>query len=300
MKYSNPSLAIVKFAILAFLIAFCVTPFASAFSPQVQVNSAGVEQGPVLVYVALTGHPTSVFRIQGASIQLRNVNGALKNYFLLAINESQTFNLNLTDTIQTGFLGGFNTNNLYWNVRQPGGRYLVYHTVGQDLDTANGSLSLWQWVHMSISQNGSFDGGGPSACSTYSNGQLRMSVYMLITNIGQTRSYTINEAHLYEEQVGNQTVSVLVVGIASGAPRNGVGRSGTACPFVSNPIDGPFLRWFVRSPPVVHGGNFGVVSTVGMGLDHPATKAIQFLQFVDENHISGFMQAGPTCATCLS
>ncbi|MGH2638152.1 MAG: hypothetical protein ACRDF4_02535, partial [Rhabdochlamydiaceae bacterium] len=209
-------------------------------------------------------------------------------------------------------LTGQNTNNIYWNAQTAptsSGRTYDYGTVGQDLDPANGSLSLWQWANpnyvfgpsqTSIPQTGSYDGGGPSFCSTYSQGQERHSVYMMIVNSATNRVYTMSGAELLEQSNAGVTSTTFVVYV-NPATAGGAGPSTQSCPVVSNPRDTPYLRWFIRSPPTTEGisGNFAVIGTVGAQLNVATnTHAIQLFQFIDRTYETGYMPPA-MCPTCV-
>lgn len=308
--------AIAVAALLAVLAAgqFAVTgPPHTALAATVQsVSSLGQEQEPILTEVALNSNTHQVFQVTGAQIVLRDVGGAYKNYIYLFVNPGQTFGVNTTGLVQNQTLTGQNTNNIYWNAQTPlssGGGTVGYGTVGQDLDPANNTLSLWQWANpnyvfggriTTIPQTGSYDGGGPSFCSTYSNGQERHSVYMMIVNSASNKVYTMSGAELLEQSNGGVTSTTLVVFVNS-TPSGGVGPATQTCPQVANPRDTPYLRWFVRSPPTNTGiaGNFAVIGTVGAQLGVATnTHAIKLLQFINRAWETGYMPPA-FCTTCV-
>lgn len=280
------------------------------------VTSGGAEEPYIIQQVASASNPNQVFQITGAQVAQRLIGGAFKNYLYLFVNTGKTFPVNTTGITSQVSQSGYNTNNIYWNVQTPptNGGTMEYATVGQDVDlgATSNTLSEWQWSNMNyvfggrvspISYTGSYDGGGPTACHVYSNGQMRHSVYVMIVDSNSHAAYTITGGVLIEQSI-NGVLSTTFIALVSGSQ----GRVSTTgdnvdCPQVSNPISSPSMRWYVRTPPtsgVSPTGNFGITGTVGAGLAKAqTTNAIMLLQFVDRTFQTGFIP-NQACATCVS
>jgi len=272
--------------------------------------------------VALASNPSQVFQITGAQVAQRLVSGEYKNYFYLFVNPSEIFPVNTTGEVAEATASGYDTNNIYWNVQTPptSGNTLNYGTVGQDLDlgATSNTLSEWQWSDLNyvfsgsvptISYNGSYDGGGPTACNVYSNNQERHSVYVLILNSTNDESYTITGGELIQQDI-NGVASTNFIALVNGT-QGIVSITGDTidCPEVANPVNTPSLRWYVRTPPVageIPGatitGNFGITGTVGGGLAPAATtNALELFQYVDSAMQTGYIpnEGSPTDISIL-
>jgi len=285
------------------------------------VSSGGLEEPYILQQVASASNPNVVYQITGGQIAQRDVSGAYKNYLYLFINTGETFPVNATGQTVKDTVTGYSTNNFYWNVQSPpssSGSTSFCATVGQDLDlgATSNTLSEWQWSDLNwgcernqVSYGGSYDGGGPTACNTYSNNQLRESVYEIIVDTSSNSIYQVTGAVLIQQN-NNGVASTTYVALVSGTQ----GRLNTSgdqkdCPVVSNPAVTPSLRWYVRTPPIsgmIPGatitGNFGITGTVGAGIAKaPENGNMVFEQFVDKAFQTGYIpnQGAPTDVSIL-
>lgn len=280
------------------------------------VSSGGVEEPYIVQQVASTSNPSVVYQIVGAQIATRDVSGALKNYLYLFVNTAETFPLNTTGETAKDIITGYDTNNVYWNVQDPPsseGGSTFCGTVGQDLDlgATSNTISEWQWSdlnygcgHNQISYSGSYDGGGPSACYTYSSNQLRESVYVIIVNSATDSVYFVNGAELVEQNINGVASTTYVALLGNAQGRLVTSGDLKDCPELLNPSPTPSLRWYVRTPPVsgkISGatitGNFGITGTVGAGITKaPEDGSMVFEQFVDRSFQTGFIpnEGGPT------
>jgi len=291
-----------------------------AASSGVTVTSGGAEEPYIIEQVASATNPNSVYQITGAQIAQRAVGSTYKNYIYLFINTGKTFSTNTTGQTARVTVSGYTTNNMYWNVQTPpsSGSSSFYGTVGQDLDlgATSNTLSEWQWADLNwggggkpISYTGSYDGGGPTACYTYSNNQERESVYVIIVDSSSKAVYTVSGAILIQQKA-NGVESTTLIALVSGSHGKLV-TSGDKkdCPVVSNPATTPSLRWYVRTPPVkgkIPGatitGNFGITGTLGEGVTRaPENGNMVFEQFVDRAFQTGYIpnQGAPTDISIL-
>lgn len=265
--------------------------------------------------VALSSNPNEVFQIVGAQLAQREVSGAIKNYFYLFLNPEVTFAVNSTGEVAHADISGYSTNNLYWNIQSPPsskGGTRVYETVGQDLDlgATSNTLSEWQWVDLNtaggsqISYTGSYDGGGPTACYTYSNNQLRESVYVILVDSSDNDVYIISGAELLQQSVNGMMSTTFIALVSTAQGKLVTSNDKSDCPEVVNPASTPSLRWYVRTPPVsgaIPGatitGNFGITGTLGCQVTKASENGnMEFLQFVDRTFQTGYIpnQAAPT------
>ena len=284
---------------------------------------SGIEEPYVWQEVALASNPSKVFQVVGGIVAQKVVGSAYKNYFYLYLNPSITFNLNTTGETSVATTSGYSTSNVYWNVQTPatgndGSGSQNYATVGQDLDlgATSNTLSEWQWSNMNyvfsgsvskVSYTGSYDGGGPTACHVYSNNQERHSVYELFIQTGTTNEYTITGGELIQQTINGVESTTFVVLVSTTHSANFESGDVTDCAEVLNPISGPALRWYVRTPPVsgnITGatltGNFGITGTMGAAMVPAATtNALIFEQFVNRTFQTGYIP-NQGCATCIS
>src|SRR5208282_5414761 len=160
------------------------------------------EEPYIIEQVASASNPNLVYQITGAQIAQRQVGGADKSYIYLYIDSGKTFPVNASGQVARVTVSGYNTNAMYWNAQSPptSGGSSFCATVGQDLDSGatSNTLSEWQWSdlnwgcgHNKLNYSGSYDGGGPSACYTYSNNQERESVYEMIVDSSSKAIYTV-------------------------------------------------------------------------------------------------------------
>lgn len=279
--------------------------------------SGGVEEPYIVEQVASNSNPNQAYQITGAQIATRDVSGALKNYLYLYIDTGKTFPVNTSGVVSRVTVSGYSTTDMYWNV-QPSGSASFYGTVGQDLDTGatSNTLSEWQWAdlnyggnHNQNSYTGSYDGGGPTACYTYSNNQERESVYVIIVDSSSKTVYTITGANFIQQKVDGVSSSTLLVLVTSSRGQLVTSGDKKDCPVVSNPSVTPSLRWYVRTPPVkgaIPGatitGNFGITGTLGEGVTKaPEDGNMVFEQFVDATFQTGYIpnQGGATDISML-
>jgi hypothetical protein len=259
--------------------------------------------------VALASDPNEVFEITGGQLAQRVVGSADKNYFYLYIDSSVTFPVNTTGETVNDLISGYGTNNLYWNVQTPptsSGETSFYGTVGQDLDlgATSNTLSEWQWSDLNwggggqpISYTGSYDGGGPTACYTYSNNQIRESVYVIVVNSASQDVYILTGASLIQQDIKGVDSTTFVALVSGTQGRLVTSGDSKDCPEVINPASTPSLRWYVRTPPVsgaISGatitGNFGITGTLGGGIARASENGnMEFLQFVDRTFQTGYI-----------
>jgi hypothetical protein len=289
---------------------------ASNFPDSANVVSSGGQEEPYLVQqIALASNPNQVFQIVGGQIALRPVTDENKNYFYLYVNTSKTFSTNQSDIVATAQVSGFDTNNIYWNIQTPPvPGSMNYGTIGQDLDTGatSNTLSEWQWTDLNyvfggqlqnINYNGSYDGGGPSMCNTYSSGQERHSVYVMIVDSNNNSVYTITGGELVEQDINGVMSTTFVTFISGTQGQHSTSGDLKDCPVVPNPSITPSLRWYVRTPPtsgVSPTGNFGITGNLGVELTtSSSTNALVLFQFVDRTFQTGFIP-NQGCTTCIS
>jgi hypothetical protein len=301
--------AVLTIAALFVLSAFAQLSLQSyANSPGTTVMSGGVEEPYVIMQVASASNPNLVYQITGAQIVQKNSNGnEFKNYFYLYVNSGKTFPVNSSGTVTKATVSGIGTDDTYWNVQSPpsSGSTTFCGTAGQDLDTGATSnvLSEWQWADLNwncgynkLTYSGSYDGGGPTACYTYSNNQERNSVYMSIIDSSTNAIYTVSGAILLQQKVNGVESSTFIALVNSPHARMTVSGS-KVCPEVANPSSTPSLRWYVRTPPVkgkIPGatitGNFGITGTLGEGITKAAENGnMIFEQFVDRAFQTGYI-----------
>ena len=281
------------------------------------VSSTGIEEPFVVQQVALASNPNQVFQIEGGIIAQKYVTSDYKNYLYLFVNPADTFAVNTTGEVATAQLAGFDTNNIYWNVQSPptgSGGSMNYGTIGQDLDTGatSNTLSEWQWSNLNyvfggqisqVTYSGSYDGGGPTACHTYSNGQERHSVYVMIVDAANDQVYTINGGILIQQSINGiqSTTFITLVGGTQG--KLSTAQDTQDCPEIVNPTVTPSLRWYVRTPPtsgVSTTGNFGITGTLGLQLNTASsTNALVLYQFVNRDFQTGFIP-NEGCSSCIS
>ncbi len=269
--------------------------------------------------VASASNPNQVYQITGAQIAQRLVGSAYKNYLYLYINTAKTFPVNTTGEVAKATISGYDTNNIYWNAQSPpgsGGSF--YGTVGQDLDigATSNTLSEWQWADLNwggggkpISYTGSYDGGGPTACHTYSDNQLRESVYVITVDSSSKAVYLVTGVILIQQTVKGVASTTLVELVSGSQGKLVTTGDKSDCPVVSNPISSPSLRWYVRTPPVkgaIPGatitGNFGITGTLGAGVTKaPEDGNMVFEQFLDRTFQTGYIpnEGGPTDISIL-
>jgi hypothetical protein len=319
-KYQSVSLKLVQIAVLMVFLLSAISQLAPAYAARdsISVTSNGVEEPYIIQQVASASNPNTVYQITGAQIAQRQVGHDLKSYLYLYINTGKTFAVNSTGETAKETVSGYSTTNIYWNAETPpgSGRSGFYGTVGQDLDTGatSNTLSEWQWTNFNwggggkpISYTGSYDGGGPTACHTYSDNQERESVYVIIVDSGAKTVYQLTGAVLIQQDV-NGVESTTFIALVSGTQGKLV-TSGDKmdCPEVANPSVTPSLRWYVRTPPVkgkIPGatitGNFGITGTLGAGVTKaPEDGSMEFQQFMDRTFQTGYIP-NEGCATCIS
>lgn len=272
------------------------------------VMSGGTEEPYIIQQVASSSNPNLVYQITGAQIAQRLAGGMYKSYIYVFINTRKTFAANTTGEVSRVLVSGYNTNNLYWNAQIPptSGSSSFCGTVGQDLDlgATSNMLSEWQWANMNwdcgrnkISYSGSYDGGGPTACYTYSNNQERESVYEIIVDASSMAVYQIVGAVLIQQKVNGVESSTFITLVSSSHGRLLTSGDNKDCPIVSNPSVMPSLRWYIRTPPVngkIPGatitGNFGITGTLGEGVTKaPENGNMVFEQFVDRAFQTGYI-----------
>ncbi len=281
------------------------------------VSSNGAVYPYIVQQVAFASNPGQVLQISGGQIAEKIVTSDNKNYFYLFVNPSKTYALNTTSEIDKVQVSGYDTNNIYWNIQSPptsSGGTMNYGTIGQDLDTGatSNTLSEWQWSDLNyvfgggvshVTYSGSYDGGGPTACNTYSGGQERHSVYVMIVDSATDQVYTITGGMLVQQKI-NGVFSTTFVTLISGTE----GKLSTAgdakdCPEILNPSTTPSLRWYVRTPPtsgVSTPGNFGITGSLGVELTTAqTTNALVLFQFVDRTFQTGFIP-NQGCTSCIS
>lgn len=300
--------------------------FAST-SSSATVSSNGTTQSMLLVEVVpysptyKVGQPIQAYTISGAMPQcLRSIGKSqCQEWFQMFINPSAPmFDVNQTNA-KAEVIVNQKSPTLYYDIAVPG-TTTILGTIGQDTDTANGTLSEWQWVNPNhydgegrspnppASTSGSFDGGGPAGCSTNSGGSYHISDYTVVTDQKTGSQARIMGVELIESQFGSKysLTALVFVNIHDefNAFANGLhGINQFSCKEVMAPSDSPQLRWFVREAPLagaqgsfsIH-GNFGVISTEGASIRSTTTD--QLLQDVNVYSISGFMPA-QICATCV-
>lgn len=285
------------------------------------ISSNAQEEPYIIMQVASSSNPNEVYQITGAQLAQRVVTGDYKSYFYLYINPAVTFAVNSTGETAHLTISGYNTNNFYWNVQTPptsSGGTQFYGTVGQDLDlgATSNTLSEWQWSDLnwggggsSINYNGSYDGGGPTACYTYSHNQERESVYVIIVNSATQAVYDIIGGVLLQQSINGVESTTFIALISSSQGKLVTSGDKTDCPVVANPESTPSLRWYVRTPPVegaIPGatitGNFGITGTLGAGIAKaPEDGDMMLEQFVDRTFQTGYIpnQGLPTDISIL-
>ncbi len=281
------------------------------------VSSNGAVYPYVVQQVAFASNPGQVFQIIGGQIGEKIVSGNNKNYLYLFVNPGKTYALNTTSEIDKVQVSGYDTDNIYWNIQSPPGSEsgtMNYGTIGQDLDTGatSNTLSEWQWTDLNyvfgggvshISYNGSYDGGGPTACNTYSGGQERHSVYVLIVNSATDQIYTITGGMLIQQKLNGVYSTTFVTLISSPRGRLSTGGDAMDCPEILNPSSTPSMRWYVRTPPttgVTTPGNFGITGSLGVELTTAqTTSALVLFQFVDRSFQTGYIP-NKGCTSCIS
>jgi len=280
------------------------------------VSSQGLEEPYVLQQVAFASNPNQVLQITGGQIAEKIITSDNKNYLYLFVNTAKSFAVNTTDVVATAQISGFSTNNIYWNVQTPPttGSSVNFGTIGQDLDTGatSNTLSEWQWADLNyvfggrvqhVNYGGSYDFGGPSMCNTYSGGQERHSVYVMIADSSTRAVYTITGGELIEQNLNGLMATTFITYISGTQGRLSTAADANDCPIVQNPTVTPSLRWYVRTPPtsgVSTPGNFGITGNLGVELTHATTTdALVLYQFVDRNFQTGFIP-NQGCSSCVS
>jgi hypothetical protein len=283
------------------------------------VSSNGEVYPYVVQQVAFASDPGHVFQITGAQIAERIVTTDNKNYLYLFVNPSRTFALNTTSVVDKVQVSGYDTDNIYWNIQSPpssSGGTMNFGTIGQDLDTGatSNTLSEWQWTDLNyvfgggishVNYNGSYDGGGPTACNTYSGGQERHSVYVLIVNSQTDQVYTITGGMLIQQKFNGLFSTTFVTLISNTQGRLSTAGDVKDCPEIVNPSVTPSMRWYVRTPPtsgVSTLGNFGITGSLGVELTTAqTTNALVLFQFVDRTFQTGYVpnQGCTSCVTML-
>lgn len=282
-----------------------------------RVTSDGAVYPYVVQQVAFASSPGQVLQITGGQIAERIVTGDNKNYLYLFVNPAETFALNTTSEVDRAHVSGYNTNNIYWNIQSPptsSGGTMNYGTIGQDLDTGATSktLSEWQWTDLNyvfggrvshVTYSGSYDGGGPTACNTYSGGQERHSVYVMIVDSATDQVYTITGGTLIQQKINGVFSTTFVTLISDTQGRLSTGGDAKDCPEILNPSNTPSLRWYVRTPPtsrVSTPGNFGITGSLGVELTTAqTTNALVLFQYVDRTFQTGFIP-NQGCTACVS
>lgn len=301
------------------------TSFA-ATSSSASVSSYGTIQSMLLVEVVpysstyQMGQPISAYTISGALPQCLLATGKsyCQEWFQIFINpKASMFAVNQTNVVEHVSVNQ-KSPTLYYDIAVPG-TTTTFGTIGQDTDTANGTLSEWQWINPNhydgggkpnplASTSGSFDGGGPAGCSTNSGGSYHISDYTVVTDQNTGLQVRIMGVELIVSQFGSAYSLTALVFVNTNdefnAFANGLHGTDTFnCGEVMAPSPSPQLRWFVREAPVagalgsfsIH-GNFGVISTEGASLQTTTTD--QLLQDVNVYSVSGYMPAG-ICPTCV-
>ena len=307
--------------VLTLLLSLSATSssFAASGSGQANsVSSSGTNESMVLMEVVPynstyhTGQPIQAYTISGAQILclLGSGKGSCQQWIRVFINAKESkFNVNQTNAISE-FMVSQRSPTVYWDVTPPNSP-TQFGTVGQDLDTANGTLSEWQWIdpnHLNsggwpnprATTSGSFDGGGPGGCSVNSGGTFHISDYTMIIDQNTGKQIRVMGAELIQTQWGSQyaTTALIFVNLRDEFPIQNHGSQQQYCPEVMSPTLSPQLRWFVREPPTnfIHSGNFGVIPTIGAGLQTSTT--VQLLQFANIYGVNGYMPR-QICATCV-
>jgi len=315
---SRKSALIATTAVLFLLSTLAQASFA-AFAAT-SVSSGGMDEPYIVQQVASASNPSKVYQITGAQIAQRLVGSAYKNYLYLYINTASSFAVNTTGLVTKTTVTGYDTNNLYWNAQSPpssSGRSSFCGTVGQDLDlgATSNTLSEWQWADLNwgcgsrVSYSGSYDGGGPSACYTFSNNQERESIYVIIVDSSTKAIYWVTGAVLIQQKVNGVASSTLVELVSGSQGKLVTSGDQKDCTLVSNPMASPSLRWYVRTPPVqgkIPGvtivGNFGIVGTLGEGVTKEAANGnMIFEQFIDRTMQTGYIpnRGAPTDISML-
>jgi len=280
------------------------------------VTSGGQDEPYIIMQVASASNPGEVYQVVGAQLAQILVTGDYKNYFYLFINPSVTFASNTTGEIAQQTISGYTTNNFYWNAQTPqtsSGGSQFYGTVGQDLDlgATSNTLSEWQWADLNwggggqpVNYNGSYDGGGPTACYTYSHNQERESVYVMIVNSATQAVYDITGASLIQQSINGVESTTFIALVSGSQGRLVTSDDHTQCPEVANPQSTPSLRWYVRTPPVAGAiagatitGNFGITGTLGAGIARaPEDGTMMLEQFVNRTFQTGYIpnEGAPT------
>jgi hypothetical protein len=281
--------------------------------------SGGAEEPYVTMQVGSASNPNLVYQVTGAQIVQKDASGTYKNYFYLYINAGKTFPLNSSGIVTKATVSGFGTDSIYWNVQSPpsSGSSTFCGTVGQDLDVGatSDTLSEWQWADLNwncgyskLTYSGSDDGGGPTACYTYSNNQERSSVYMAVIDSSSNAIYSVSGAILLQQKINGVESSTFIALVGNPHARLTVSGS-KICPVVVNPTLTPSLRWYVRTPPVkgkipgaTIAGNFGITGTVGEGVTTASENGnMIFEQFIDRAFQTGYIpnQGLPTDISML-
>ena len=212
-----------------FVISMLAQASASfATSDGTTVMSGGTEEPYIIEQVASASNPNLVYQITGAQIAQRLVSGAYKQPIstssstperrlqqMRAVWSRARPSLVLAQLICTGMC----------KARRASGSSSFCATIGQDLDlgATSNTLSEWQWADLNwgcgsskLTYSGSYDGGGPSACFTYSNNQLRESVYVIIVDSSSKAVYTVSGAVLVQQKV-NGVESSTFLALVSGS-----------------------------------------------------------------------------------
>ncbi|MHB8565936.1 MAG: hypothetical protein ACYC7D_03165 [Nitrososphaerales archaeon] len=308
--------------VLALLLPISATSISWAINSQSQTNSVssnGINESMILMEVVpysssyQVGQPIQAYTISGA--QILCLLGSSKTYCQQWIRvfidaSAPTFTVNQSNAISK-LMVVQKSPTVYWDVTPPNSS-TQYGTVGQDLDTANNTLSEWQWAnpnHLNsggwpsppASMTGSFDGGSPSACSVNSGGSFHISDYTMIIDQNTGMQIRVMGAELIQSQWGSvrsATVALIFVNLGDEFPIQNHGPQLQSCPEVMSPTLSPQLRWFVREPPTnfIRSGDFGVMATIGAGLKTTTTD--QVMQFANIYSVSGYMPS-EICATCV-
>jgi hypothetical protein len=327
-KFSSIKMAVLAlFVISTFIQAstvYAATPSSPFNSSAALANSAtsvtsnGIEEPYVVQEVASASNPNLVYQITGAQLAQRNVGGVYKSYFYLYINTAKSFTANTTGQLAHAVVSGYSTNNFYWNVQASSSSSSFCGTIGQDLDlgATSNTLSEWQWSDLNwgcgrnkVTLNGSYDGGGPSACYVYSNNQERESVYVIIVDSSSHAIYSVTGAVLIQQSIKGVQSTTYIALVSGSHGRLVTTGDQKDCSEVVNPISSPSLRWYVRAPPVagkVPGatikGNFGITGTLGASVSKaPENGNMIFNQLVDRSFQTGYIpnKGGPTDISIL-
>jgi len=321
LNLPRQSSAIIIMITVLFVITMLAQVSASfATSAGMTVTSGGAEEPYIIEQVASNSNPNQVYQITGAQIAQRLVSGAYKSYIYLFVNTGKSFAVNTTGQVGRVTVSGYNTNDMYWNAQSPpsSGSSSFCATVGQDLDlgATSNTLSEWQWTDLNwgcgfnkLTYSGSYDGGGPTACYTYSNNQLRESVYVIIVDFSSKAVYTVTGAVMIQQKINGVESSTFVALVSGSHGKLLTSGDNKDCPVVTNPLVTPSLRWYVRTPPVagkIPGatitGNFGITGTLGEGITKaPENGNMVFEQFVDRAFQTGYIpnQGAPTDISIL-